>query len=174
MNSFIKKYIAMDRTKTKLIENYEYIEWLYNFTHEYHSFCDTDWVYERDSLSDKDFENVNNLPLFFIAIEEYYDRNLIATCSQGFTRMLAIKYKNIFFEIAIITGQGTECYVKRSCECLLPRFVNFEDIVNNVADCKLTDKQQKLDELDKLLKQMQALKIPYSNIKQLFDSYKVD
>ncbi|MBR5228001.1 MAG: hypothetical protein IKV94_05125 [Clostridia bacterium] len=170
-NSFIDYIILSEKIKKDLINNYDYIEWLYRFTEVYRSFSTNSWLYQKNALNQTDLENVKLLPLFFSAVCEYYNNNLFPLYSNGFTSAISIKYKEVFFEIWILVGQETRTFIKREKYCSLPIFVDFEDIVNKVEAKDYKLKLEKLNTLKALMTDMKTLNVPFNFIKEIMDSY---
>lgn len=115
----------------KLVSNDEYMRWLERFTEAYPNFCDDDWLYSPESLTEEDYNQVQELQYFFDGITQYALSNGINTKSIEYGFELFVKFNNIGYKIGIMSGQGTIMYVQR---CEVPSeesFVDFNDCIAN-------------------------------------------
>lgn len=157
----------VDRIR-QFVENYQYIEWLYNFTETYPCFADNRWNYERQrTISDEDYEKVNALPWFFKAVRMYFERNLIHINSAAPNDWwYTIKYKDVYFNLGLCVGQVPYSYVER-CEETPKTYVDFEKIVANESDSKYAKRREIMLDLERLLLEMRNLDIPYEEVMKL-------
>ena len=166
MSDIVERLIEKVKLQKRLTDNNEYMDWLYEFTKKYECFTTTQWEYEKeDVLSCEDQEKVNMLSDFYFALEKYHSDNLIKPCLEPYTAWYNIAYKEVYFEIGIVCGQGSYGFACRRQEKPV-YFTNFEDIVNKKVDSKLENKKAKLEGLRKFISECITLEIPIENIIQ--------
>lgn len=127
LDDVIGRLIQKEEIKNTLIKDYEYINWLISFTLDNGTFWDDDYKYKEETLSDIDKENVSKLGIFYDAINDYADQNIIYPFPCGFGNFYQITYNNVGFEIGILAGQGIAFFCNRTATN--PNFIDFNDIV---------------------------------------------
>lgn len=156
MDNIMKDILERSKRQKELISNTSYIEWLCEFTQVRKKFISTQWVYQTDLLFADDSKNVDLLPDFFAAIEEYCEKNMIAYTGTQTERSYAIKYKGVHLDIGVCIGQGAFNFVERKDE-VSDKDIDFEDIINAASHELLDKKLQKISELENLLDEMKDL-----------------
>lgn len=130
-NGLLGKYMdeltTKEEIKKEIIEDYSYINWLIEFTKDIGIFYDDDFKYKEEELNDIDKENVKKLGMFYDAINDYADQNIVYPFPCGFGNFYQITHNNVGFEIGIIVGQGTAFFCNRTATG--PSFIDFEDII---------------------------------------------
>lgn len=152
----------------QFVNDYQYIDWLYNFTEKYTCFADNRWNYEAvRTISDEDYEKVNALPWFFKGVRMYFESNLFPINHDASNDWwYAVKYKDVYFRVGIYVGQTPYSYVER-CEEVLKNYIEFEKIVANETDSKYVRKRETMLDLERLLLEMRNLDIPYQEVIKL-------
>lgn len=138
-----KEKIKNEKIK-QLMSNTDYINWLNKFTQDKQGFCDDDWVYFPESLSDFDRENVDKLNLFYKGIDKYSNENHIYPDSGDFESFYRIKLNEMCFEIGIQVGQGTRFFCTKTTFDNENKFIDFNDIM-----CQ--KKQANVDKINSIL-----------------------
>lgn len=139
--------------KKQMFSNTTYLKWLENFTIEYPSFSDNDWLYFPEKLSKEDKEKVENLYLLYEGIELYAEKNYIYPTKCDFGNYYNIKLDNIGYEIGILSGQGTLFFCKRTLINKDIKYIDFNDIINDKKSNKTDMTTYQLKDLsNKVLK----------------------
>ena len=112
----------------ELISNEDYISWLEKFTIEHPYFDDEYWQYFPEEITDNDLKNVQNLNLFFQAIEHYAQKNYIFPNTDNSEFFYSIKHNKIGYEIGLIPGQGTVFFCQKTKA--RKSFIDFKNILN--------------------------------------------
>lgn len=174
--TFWERFNENFENQKRLIESTEYFDWLYEFTKKYPKFTDTDWLYDRESISESDYRQVELLTDFFTAVDQYHRRNLIGANSEGYAAWYNIKYKDAYFAIGVRVGQGAQNFVtryKRYQEMIPEPFVEFDVILENKENPGLADKNKALLRLQVALNDLRTLGVPReiieNAIKQVFE-----
>lgn len=132
-----REYLEQEKNKFKereikikeIISNYEYINWLEEWTIKNPNFNDYLSLTNKNNISDNDLENINKLNLFFSGIERYASKNYIyPTLDSSFTEYYKIKYNNIGYYIGLITEKGIISFCKRTNE-IDESFIDLNDII---------------------------------------------
>ena len=135
MNECIEECIAKEKFRNeeinRMMSSTDYVKWLIQFTQDKESFCDDNWDYSDEKLSDIDKKMVDKLALFFECIYRYAKNNYIYSTSRPLGECYQIKINNKGFEIGYITGQGTSFYCKKIQLDDEKNFIDYMDIVNN-------------------------------------------
>jgi len=100
----------------ELVSNKNYILWLEEFTKSYPKFCDDDWLYKSDELSDRDTQMISYLGYFYECINQYAEKNYLSAYSDNipfYNCFYHIKFNAILYKIGIVSGQGTYYYCQR-------------------------------------------------------------
>lgn len=152
----------------EFVDDYWYMEWLYNFTEKYPCFADNRWNYETvRTISDEDYEKVNALPWFFKGIRLYFDRNRFPINHDASDDWwYAVKYKDVYFKVGICVGQVPYSYVER-CEEMTNNYIDFEKIVSNESDSKYAKRRGRMLQLERLLLEMRNLNISREEVIEL-------
>lgn len=164
----IKKKI--EETK-KLISNYDYINWIENFTLSHTSFSTDQWLYFPGKISKEDYDNVSKLSDFHEAISNYCHKFLIdiSIKAEFDVTNIHIKYNNIGYEMGLVVGQGSFVYISR--EEISEKAIEFSDIVNNVEPEDFEAKSGLLNTLDFLVSTMKQKDIPISRINSILKKH---
>ena len=99
MNAIVDEILKELDEQKALISNYDYINWIENFTVEYPGFSSDSWLYFPEQISLEDYTKVEKLDSFFSALLAYCDKHLINTSKDNLEAFEAsrihIKYNNI-------------------------------------------------------------------------------
>ncbi len=148
IDKWVTEYIEKEKNKIEkiniLMSNTNYLEWLNQFTQDKESFCDDDWLYFSDLISETDRENVSKLCLFYEGIERFAKSNHIYPIQDKFGNVYKIKLNEIGYEIGILIGQGSVFSCKRCPIKNEKEFIDFNDIMNN-------KKQEQVDRINTCL-----------------------
>lgn len=168
IKKWVKEYFAEEDAKNikmqEMLSNTDYIKWLNNFTVEYSSFSDNDWLYFPERISKEDLERVNNLHLIYRGIEKYASENYIYPINCDFGNFYKIKSENIGFEIGMLIGQGTLFFCNRVQVENQKDFIDFNDILNNTKNDNVTTIKNKLNELSNLVVSLHKSGVPLEAI----------
>ena len=175
--SVVERLIRASNARKEIISNYEYINWLEKFTDTYPKFSSDTWLYEPDTLSSIDSENVDKLCHFFEAIRKYTEDNFIEMMAHTHTygEYSCIKYNNNWYEIGICVGQGSFVYVER----IEPQdtFIDFECIVKNIQYPKVNEKKELMhvfsEDLEKEIAKLISNEIPKDLIIKTLESFSI-
>lgn len=118
----------------ELVSNKNYILWLEEFTKSYPKFCDDDWLYKSDELSDRDTQMISYLGYFYECINQYAEKNYLSAYSDNipfYNCFYHIKFNAILYKIGIVSGQGTYYYCQRIDEPNFDKCIYFDDILTN-------------------------------------------
>lgn len=178
MQKVVERLIQSYENQSRIVENSEYFDWLYEFTQTYPKFSDTDWLYSGlNKLSPQDVRNINLLEDLFSAIDRYHDRNLLKANTSDYTAWYNIKYKDAYFAIGICVGQGAYNFATRykSIDDMLPEtYIEFEYILEDKPAPGFKEKQGMLEQFEQLVIDMKKLNIPEANleeiVKKIFDT----
>ena len=161
-NDIVVKALAREEKRKAMFSNYDYINWLVEFTEIYDSFIADDYEYRYLILKEKDSENLKNFYLFFNGIEKYANDNFVyPEYSQNGT-YYKIKYNDIAFNIGIEAGQGTIMY----CERTAPSEDDIE-FANIMEGKKLPQKEiisNKLNKISNDIDELMQAGIPFNFI----------
>ena len=125
LNSLLERQIERNTAINDISTKSDYIEWLYNFTVKHNNFFDDEWEYSEVKLNDNDLENVYHLGYFFELLYNYARKHKIDSTPEIFGECLFIKYKDVFFKVGYMSGQGTSFYCDR-----LDRIEEKADVIN--------------------------------------------
>ncbi|MBQ8891627.1 MAG: hypothetical protein IJ068_02050 [Bacilli bacterium] len=166
-----KKRLEARKNKIhEIVSNDVYIKWLERFTNKYDKFQDDEFFYDKKHLSDEDLDNVNNLSLFFDAINHYASLNYIYPKKEfDFTHYYQIKYNGIGYEIGVITGQGTVSFCERTYN-ITDEFIDFNDIMINKPQEKTEYFNKRLIELSSIIGYYYEQGIPMHAIEQTINN----
>ena len=133
MNKWIENCLAKEKVKSEKIKsmmsNTDYIKWLKQFTQDKDGFCDNDWLYFPEKISESERENVENLCLFYEGIEKYAEQNYIYPILCEFGNFYRVKLNDFSFEIGILVGQGTVFFFNKTSLENEKEFIDFDDIM---------------------------------------------
>ena len=170
--TFWERFNESLENQKRLVSNVEYIEWLYEFTKKHPNFTDTDWLYDRISISESDYGQVEILTDFFTAVDSYHQKNLLQANAQGYATWYNIKYKDKYFAIGIRVGQGASNFVTVYAdfeEMGGEPFIEFEYIMENKEAPKLLEKKQALQRLEEVAKLLHNLQVPKCEVEKVIN-----
>ena len=165
--TFWERVNESSENQKRLVANTEYFDWLYEFTKSHRKFFDTDWLYDRVSISENDYSQVERLTDFFTAIDRYHRDNLLEPNIDGYEWWYNIKYKDAYFAINVMVGQGATNFAIRydSYEGVVHEpFIDFEYILQGKPVPELEQKQSKLQDFANIVREMKEMGIPLSVI----------
>jgi len=173
VQKFIEELNRKEKEKQKLIENYDYINWLEKFTEseEHSSFASDTWLYFPEKISVEDNANVDKLDMFFEVLQEYCETHLIETSVKAMfsTNVIHIMHNNIGYEVGLVVGQGAFVYVSR--EEINENSIEFSAIMNNVPPKDYEAKAGMLDTLDFLIATLKEKDVPQKNIINIVEKH---
>ena len=156
--------------KRKMIEKPDYINWLINFTKNINGFCNDNYLYCLNDISKENNNMVNDLGLFFEVIDKYARKNNIFPIPCEFGIYYNIYYNDIGFEIGVLRGQGVVSFCNKLNIIDKEKFINYNDILNNLEKNKIKHNNNKLEELSNIVINMYKSGIPLSLIINTFDN----
>ena len=168
--TFWERFNESLENQKRLISSTEYFDWLYEFTKKHRQFSDTDWLYDRISISEYDYNQVELLTDFFTGVDGYHRNNLLEANTQGYAAWYNIKYKDAYFAIGIRVGQGASNFVtryKNFKEMDGEPFIEFEYILENKKAPKLSEKKQALQSLREVVNLLHGLGVPKSEVERV-------
>jgi len=131
INRIILEQEKHTNDRKSLFSNYDYANWLIQFTTLYNDFTDISWKNSKEDLSLEEKNNVSKLPLFYEGIKLYADNNyLYPKCENG-TISYRIKVGDYGFEIGMIMGEDITYYCSRTELEDISRYIDIVDIVTN-------------------------------------------
>jgi hypothetical protein len=165
--TFWERFNESLENQKRLIASTEYFDWLYEFTKKHRQFSDIDWLYDRVSISEDDYSQLELLTDFFTAVDRYHRDNLLETNAQGYAAWYNIKYKDVYFAIGIRVGQGASNFVtryKNFKEMAGEPFIEFEYILKNKEAPGLVQKKATLQSLQDTANLLRDLGVPKSAV----------
>lgn len=168
---FFEEYNKRIGEQNKLISNYDYINWLENFTLSNPCFTVDSWLYHPEEISQEDNNNVLKLFVFHEVISEYCQKFLInISVNDNFdVTRIHIKYNNIGYQFGLVIGQGSYVYIER--EEINEKAIDFSDIVNNVEPEDFEEKKEMLKTLEFLVSTMKQKEVPISRINSILKKH---
>lgn len=173
MNAIVDEILKELDEQKALISNYDYINWIENFTVEYPAFSSDSWLYFPEQISLEDYTKVEKLDSFFSALLAYCDKYLINTSKDNLkvfeASRIHIKYNNIGYTLRLFIGQGSIVTIERSE--ITEDFIDFESIVNNVEPKEFKTKENLLKSLECVIKELKQLDISLDSIVSKIKKY---
>lgn len=167
MDKFIADFIQMQKIKeeemNKILSNYEYINWIINFSKDIDSFTEYNWLYDSLELSEIDKENIKRLGLFYEAIDKYARANFIYPIVTNNESYYQIKIDNYGFEIGIINGQDNIHFCQRA-HIEKNGFIDFKDILTNKKQDNVNEIINKLNALGEMIQKTYNEGVPLEAI----------
>lgn len=157
-NKVIKEFQERLEMRKRLICNTEYIDWLYEFTDKHPAFTDDAWQYNRQSISDEDYNKVCMLADFYQAISDYHMKNLLKACRDECETFYIVRYKDKYFAIGVAIGQGAFNFVT-VLDSVPKSYILYESIMYDLTDGEYYIKESKLNELHELLKSLKDMQV---------------
>lgn len=169
----VEEYIAKIKVRNEKIKsmmsNTEYLEWLNEFTKDKDRFCDDDWLYCPEKISDSDRENVEKLCLFYEGIKEYATENYIYPTPCDFGDYYKVKLNDFVFNIGILIGQGVIFFFDKTLIENKKELIDFKDVM-------IGKKQDNVDKINATLNSLSSeVMAAYENgvpIKAIVDTLK--
>lgn len=95
---------------SEIISNYDYVNWLLEFTKKNKLFFSDGNKININELSENDRKMVNDLRLFFLAVLNYVEMNNLKVDFNDYVESFVIEYKNVYFELfgSHVIGYGIE------------------------------------------------------------------
>lgn len=121
--------------RRSLIFNYNYVNWLYNFMLKHPCFCDDDWDYKQNEISEEDYSNVKLLSKFVLAVHEILC-DLKGVCAETFIAegKVKLRIKDKYFLFQTVVGQGSYTSVEVVDVDTDDSAIQFENIVNKAKE----------------------------------------
>jgi hypothetical protein len=150
MAKLIKEQEKRINDRKELFSNYDYADWLIQFTRLYSEFTDNSWLYAEDELSSEDREKIAKLPLFYEGIKLYANNNYLYPKYEKGASSYFIKVADWGFEIGqMIQGPETIYYCSRTEMEDTKGYIDIIDIVNNRKQVNTDYIKSVLDSLSK-------------------------
>lgn len=153
----------------KILNNSEYMEWLFKFTNKYPSFSDYNWLYEPDKLCEEDRINIDKLHVLYSIIDDYAHRNYLPYFGENYLKFYKIRCNDIGYNIGEQLAMGGPSY---GCERTMAEdnFVDFNDIITNHILPETPIKDYMVKEFEKVIDELYNIGISIDRIKDIFDS----
>ena len=146
-----------------------YIEWLEQFTEKHKSFSTDSFIYDENSLTKEEKDNVELIEALYEIIDEYADNNYIKPKTTDFGNYYTIGYNNNSYIIGVDGGQGTSFYCERLDE-YKKNSLEYKHLMGGVKLPSTLLIDQKLDELVQLIERLNREEIPLEAIHQKADT----
>ena len=159
---FINQIKEREEQKRQLFSNYDYIDWLIEFTKKYDKFIVDDFEYNYFKLSDRDRENLGKFNIFMEGIIDYANKNYIYPINEEFGAYYVIKTGSIAFQLGYDLGQGSYGYCERTKNT--SQAIEFNDIMDGKLLPRAERITKKLSKLSDEIEELQKLGIPYNCI----------
>ena len=124
----IRELIQREEKKKQLFENYDYIDWLVEFTKRCPHFTDIDWACGEGDISPYNHERVQMLGIFFEGIHDFASKNYINSLPCHHGTCYCIKYHDKCYIVGVLIGQGSLVY----CDALdenTDSFIDFDELL---------------------------------------------
>ena len=120
------------KEKESVYNNYDYINWLDEFTSKHSSFHKDSFLYD-ESISDEDKNNVEKLDYLFECIDKYASNNGISPICYDDVSFGNVNYRfmynNKHYEIGVMTGQGSSVSLSTIYDNNNYGYIDFNNIV---------------------------------------------
>jgi hypothetical protein len=145
MIDWITEYIKSEERIKNIVSSDEYVKWIKKFMSNKSKIFDDDYSYYSNRVNNEDKEKLDFLSAFFDGIDHYAsDRDIYpCTCESGV--YYDVKYKDFFFKIGILIGQGSCCFCERSLFNNKKEYIDFEDIIDAYKKRPVTKERVKND-----------------------------
>ena len=128
-NDFVQRELKKQEDIKKILKDDYYIGWVeYFMAGRDILYC---YEFEESEYLKKDIENIDLIPAFFQAIENYAKENYIYPTNAKYGYYYSIRYKSNGFDVGVTTGQGIDYYIAQPLSNDIYNFIDFEDILNN-------------------------------------------
>ena len=146
---WLKEFDEENKRRNEIISemttNTDYIDWIKYFTDLTNGFYNNDCVYYQILMNEKDEVNVQNLGLFYTAINRYAQKNYIYPTNSMYGDYYKIKYNEDAFEIGISEKEGD---VEYFCG---PTIIDEKDVSIDFNDIMTNKKQDNVDKINATL-----------------------
>lgn len=161
MNDFVKELIERKEKINKMIENFEYINWLEEFSKKYNKFSDDSWLYSPSEIDKDDYDKVIMLGDFYDGLYRYaYEHYVDFFFEDTFAgENFWFVYNNVYYNIGYIAGQGTVFFIERSENKPDVICLNYVDAINKKYDDRVVKINEKFNELENYIKSFSELKV---------------
>ena len=171
---FVKKMIENEKNeqiiRQNILNNSQYMDWLFEFTERYPAFSDCDWLYNQNAISKEDQSNIDELCVLFSIIHDYAYRNYLPSFGNGYFEYYSIVDHNVGYNIGknlIMMGPIYGC--ERSE--INNDFICFDDIRNNYIKEETIKKDILLSNFEQTIENLYKSGIPLDRIKETVNNY---
>ena len=162
VTSLVQELSTEQEKAKELVSNTAYILWLENFTKVYPKFTDDLHEHYPDELTADDCQKISDLYLFFKGIDDYASKNLISSQTEELSfpnEYYVIVYNNIYYQIGIVSGQGTFAYCDR-IKNPSTQVLDFNDVINNKQAKNFAVISKKIENLTQIVESLNYLNVP--------------
>ena len=148
-----------------MVSNTDYVDWLDQFTLQNPIFSENDWLYS-DTLGVEDKKNVQDLFLFFRAIDSYAKRNYIAPTVVDHRIGYTIHKDDFYFQVGYHLEEDNLFF----CERLDPvkRSIDFYQVMNKNLSMRTMYIDQALSEISSEIRElMEVMEVPIEFIEDM-------
>ncbi|MBQ6135620.1 MAG: hypothetical protein IJI60_04830 [Bacilli bacterium] len=174
---FIEEQKSHEARIQGMVSNTDYVDWLDQFTLQNPIFSENDWIFS-DTLSIEDKKNVQDLFLFFRAIDSYAKRNYIAPSVVDNRIGYTLHKDDFFFQIGYHLEEDNLFF----CERLAPvkGSIDFYQVMNKNLSMRTMYIDQALSEISSEIRELvDVMEVPIEfiedmvcNVKREFDEEK--
>ena len=148
LNDNMQKILDSKERNDRIFKNYDYLNWLEKYMSDRLRAYDDDYIFEENS-NEIDYNNILKFDNFFSEIEKYAQDNFIPIETKQGKTYYKIKYNNVAYNVGIIYTQGMAYYVDKVENADLDKYIDVQDIKNNVVQEKTQPYKNRLEELKK-------------------------
>lgn len=170
IQNFIVEQKSHEERIQGMVSNTDYIDWLDQFTLQNPIFSENDWLYS-DVLKSSDKRNVQDLFLFFRAIDNYAKRNYIAPFVSESRIEYAVHKDDFFFQIGYQLMGDNLVFCERTEP--MKNSIDFYQVMNKNLPMRTMYIDQKLGEISSEIRElMDVMGVPIEFIEDMICSTK--
>ena len=152
----------------KMTYSTEYMDWLEAFTAKKGSFSTDSFLYDREGLTDKDMEYVEDIQILFEEISGYCEENYIEPKPHDYGVYYSIKNNDVGYHIGFDRGQGACFYCERLAE-VEEDALDFKHVRSGVKLPQTVHADFELERLSDLIEELYEAGIPINAISKVTD-----
>lgn len=169
-NEIVQKEKIRNQMIENMMSNFEYIEWLIEFTQNKYGFYDDEWIYFPEEIEENEAKKVKQLCLFYEGIYNYAKQNHIYPTPCRYGNFYKVKLNESGFEIGFTAGQGTVFFCKKTPVENSQEFIDFNDIVSGKKQIETDRINEILDSLSEKITEAYESGVPIESIIDLVET----
>lgn len=118
-----------------MTSDYEYINWLCSYLKENHYFCDEDWMYFPDTMSEDNRINASKICLLYQIVDQYAIKKDINPEDSKYGNFYRVNYYDFGFDIGVRVDSGVMFFCNEDLD-ENKEFIDF----NEILDVKIKEK----------------------------------